>query len=516
MARKEQTRSIKLPGGGQPQRAPQPQPQRQAPQRAPAQAPNSDVGRAMADLDASAQIRDRSQLPSKVKVITPQVIMNIVQSVTDKFGMDAGIDREEFNQLVMQQTQNEMRLQQAQEKLTNYQAEYKKLYEAYQNQQALLTQAQSGQAGAEQYQAQIDELTQRTNNAVDTYMDLQQQLDNMTEQYGALEAALGQRDQDVANLEQQLIEAQQGGQAATDAQAEVEQLQAQLAQMDQQLAQLENASAEASEGVNQEASLRQQAEQARDEAAAALTAAQAELEELRGQLQQASQGAEAQVAELKKQLKQGERSHAKYENMEIELEKLRTAEGQWLEEKRRLAAQLSNETNNRREAEQKLKAIEMGETMPEASKAASQAAEQRATKAEAQAAQARKEVESLEKQLQKAQAGASKADSAGAELEKTKAELQKTKDELKRLNDDLGKAGNAAKELGMLKRKFENVETELEGLRAAEGKWLEERRRMAAQLSNETNLRRELEEKMKGELSESTAENAALKKKSKS
>jgi hypothetical protein len=66
----------------------------------------------------------------------------------------------------------------------------------------------------------------------------------------------------------------------------------------------------------------------------------------------------------------------------------------------------------------------------------------------------------------------------------------------------------------MLKRKFENVETELEGLRSAEGKWLEEKRRMAEQLSNETNLRRELETKMKGELSDALAENESVKKKS--
>jgi chromosome segregation ATPase len=495
MARKDPTatRSIKLPGGGQPQRPPQPQRPTQQ-QRGPAAAPNSDVGRAMADLDASAQIRDRSQLPNKVKVITPQVIMNIVQGITSKIGMDGAIDRDEFNQLVMAQTQNEMRLQQSQEKINNYQAEYKKLYEAFQNQQMLVQQAQKGQAGAEQYQAQIAELNQRTNQAVDTYMELQQQLDNITEQYGALEAALSQRDQDVAQLEQQVMEAQQGGAAATEAQTEIEHLQKQLAEMDQQLAQMENASAEASEGVNAVA-------RERDELNGQVTALQSEVEELRA--------LKDEVEKLKRELKQGERSHAKVQNIELELEKLRTAEGSWLEEKRRLAAQLSNETNNRREAEQKLKAIEMGETLPEASKAV----EQRATKAEAQAAQARKEVETLEKQLQKAQAGASKAEQAGGEAAKLKADLDKTKAELKQLHDDLGKAGNAAKELGMLKRKFENIETELEGLRSAEGKWLEEKRRMAEQLSNETNLRRELEKNLKGEVDEAKAETSAVKKK---
>ncbi|MCA8945939.1 MAG: hypothetical protein KDB29_06915, partial [Planctomycetes bacterium] len=249
MARREQgTRSIKLPGGGM---SPQQPPQRQ--QRPAGPPPSDDVGRAMADLDASAQIRDRSQLPSKVKVITPQVIMNIVQGVTDKFGMDAGIDREEFNQLVMQQTQMEMRLAQAHDKVETYKGEYKKVYDAYQQAQQLLQQAQAGNAGNEQfidqYESQIAELQQRNAQAVDTYMDLQQQLDNISEQYGALEAALTQRDEDYAQLEQQLIEAQQGGAAADAAQDEVEQLRQQLATMEQQLVDMENASAEASEGV---------------------------------------------------------------------------------------------------------------------------------------------------------------------------------------------------------------------------------------------------------------------------
>lgn len=511
MARREQgTRSIRLPGGGGQQQQPQ---QRQ--QRPAGPPPSDDVGRAMADLDASAQIRDRSQLPSKVKVITPQVIMNIVQAVTDKFGMDAGIDREEFNHLVMQQTQMEMRLQQAQDKVETYKGEYKKVYDAYQQAQELLQQAQAGNAGNEQfidqYEQQIAEMQQRNAQAVDTYMDLQQQLDSVTEQYGALEAALQQRDDDYAQLEQQLIEAQQGGAAADDANAELEQLSEQLAAMEQQLVDMENASAEANEGANQ-------AERERDELNGQLTALQSELEDLRGQLDQASAGANeesqalsAQVEELKKALKLSERSHAKVENMEIELEKLRSAEGDWLEEKRRLASQLSNETNNRRAADEKLKAIEKGETLPEAAKAI----EERAKKAETEAQQLKDEVSALKKDLDKAKTGAAKADSVSGELEKTKSELEKSQSELKKLNDDLGKAGNAAKELGMLKRKFENVEAELEGLRTAEGKWLEEKRRLAAQLSNETNMRRELEAKMSKELDDVKAENESVKKKSK-
>ena len=223
----------------------------------------------MADLDASAQIRDRSQLPSKVKVITPQVIMNIVQSVTDKFGMDSGIDREEFNQLVMQQTQMEMRLQQAQDKVENYKAEYKKVYDAYTNAQELLKQAQTGQAGNEQfldqYEQQIAELQQRNAQAVDTYMNLQQQLDSITEQYSALEAALQQKDEEAAQLQQQLMEAESGGAAATQAQQEADELREQLQAMEQQLADMESQSAEASEGVNAVA-------RERDEAAAQVTA----------------------------------------------------------------------------------------------------------------------------------------------------------------------------------------------------------------------------------------------------
>src|SRR5690606_13109973 len=101
MPRKEPTRSIRLNAGPKP-------PARQA-------APGDELGRAMADISASAEISNRDQLPSKVKVITPQVIMNRVTGITDKLGME--VDREEFNELVMQQTQMEMQLRQAQEKV---------------------------------------------------------------------------------------------------------------------------------------------------------------------------------------------------------------------------------------------------------------------------------------------------------------------------------------------------------------------------------------------------------------
>src|SRR5690606_38141260 len=100
------------------------------------------------------------------------------------------------------------------------------------------------------------------------------------------------------------------------------------------------------------------------------------------------------------------------------------AEGAWIEEKRRMASQLSNETNNRRAVEEKLEAIKSGAELPPAAKVAQ-----------------------------------AKAQEAEAEVAKLRAELA-------RLEQDLAKSGNAAKELGVFKRKFEGVESELESLRA--------------------------------------------------
>jgi chromosome segregation ATPase len=176
---------------------------------------------------------------------------------------------------------------------------------------------------------------------------------------------------------------------------------------------------------------------------------------------------------VKRQLKEAQASRSKLENVEVELEQLRAAEGALLEEKRRMASQLSNETNNRRAVEERLEALQSGAELPPAAKVAQ------------------------------------------AKAREVEAELEKVRGELAKLEQDLAKSGNAAKELGVLKRKFEGVESELETLRAAEGKWLEEKRRMAAQLSNETNLRRDLEEKLKGEVAEAKAETASVKKKSK-
>ncbi len=446
MPRKEPTRSIRLNAGPKP-------PARSA-------APDDELGRAMADISASAEIRNRDQLPSKVKVITPQVIMNIVTGITDKLGME--VDREEFNQLVMQQTQMEMQLRQAQEKVEQYKSEYKKVYDAWQQTRETLQQAQSGDAGVDeivaQYESQIGELQQRNADAVDIYMGLQMQLDETTEQY--------------AQLEQQLRDAE----AAMQQQSGQEEY---VAELQQRIAELESASAQASEGVNQEAAARESAEQAAQEAQQRIAELESELEQARAAGEQAGQEAansqelHAELDKLKRKLKEAEAARSKLENVEAELEQLRNAEGAWLEEKRRMASQLSNETNNRRAVEEKLEAIKSGAELPPAAKIAQ-----------------------------------AKAQEAEAEVAKLRAELA-------RLEQDLAKSGNAAKELGVFKRKFEGVESELEALRAAEGKWLEEKRRMAAQLSNETNLRRDLEEKLKGEVAEAKAETASVKKKSK-
>ncbi len=448
MARKEPTRSIRLSAG---------------PKKPPSPPPEDDVGRALADISASAEVRNRDQLPSRVKVITPQVIMNIVTGITDKLGME--VDREEFNDLVMQQTQMEMQLRQAQDKVEQYKGEYKKVYDAWQQSREMLQQAQSGNAGVDdvvqQYEAQIGELQQRNADAVDIYMDLQRQLDDTTEQYSA--------------LEQQMRDLQAAAQEDAGQGAMVADLQQQVEALQQQIADLENASAQASEGVNQESAARADAESALQAANERIQALETELDDVRAEAA-AGVNAEALQAELdqvKRQLKEAQASRSKLENVEAELEQLRTAEGAWLEEKRRMAAQLSNETNNRRTVEQKLEALQSGAELPPAAKVAQAKA---------------KEVE---------------------------AELEQVRGELAKLEQDLAKSGNAAKELGVLKRKFEGVESELEALRAAEGKWLEEKRRMAAQLSNETNLRRDLEEKLKGEVAEAKAETASVKKKSK-
>ncbi|MCF6228205.1 MAG: hypothetical protein L3J82_06000, partial [Planctomycetes bacterium] len=461
---------------------------------------NSDVDGAMAALDANVQVRDRSQLPSKVRVITPAVIQGIVHSIIEQFGGEAA-DAEQVAQLVASQTQMQMKLQQTQDKLENYTENYKKLYEAYQQSQELMQQSQSGQADFEQYaaqyQQQIADLQQRNAQAVDAFAGAQLQADDAVEKCGTIEQELLELDQILqerdSTIEQMNGELQNTSQGATEELegareqitgmvGQIEELEAQNQQLEQQLGNIEAGGAEASEALNQEQSARDEAERDRDEARGQLTVMESELG-----------GATAKVDELKTQLKASAKSGAKIEAMEIELEKFRNDEGDWLEEKRRLASQLSNETNNRRQAEEKLKAIEKGEVLPEAAKELAG----KFKKSEEDAAKVKTELEAAKKDLATAKKESASAAETAKSLDDTKSKLAKAEKELADLNKTNEKGISAAKELGMLKRKFESAETDLEGLRASEGKWLEEKRRMASQLSNETNLRRELEAKYK-------------------
>jgi chromosome segregation ATPase len=379
---------------------------------------------AVQDLAAHAKVRSRDQLPKKVKVITPQVIANIVQDVTQNITQRFGeqVNADEFNQLVAEQTEMQMVLQQTQERLAQYQTEYKKLYEAYQKAAAIADQLKSGelsgdqvdQSIVQQYEDQIAELQQRNANAVDTYMSLQQQLDEtlasydeMQVQLRSLETSLKERDAKVDDLERKVAEAH-----VASSEAGTEEATARASELEQQLA-----------------------------------AAADEVETLRGQIQELQERLDSEQS-------------APQEGLQAELESLREAEGRWLEEKRLLANQLSNETSNRAAAEERLKALEEGKELPAAAKLI-----------EAKLAEAGKRIEALEGELK-----AAAERHAGLE---------------KQLED----SGSAAKELAALKRRFEGVEGELEQLRAAEGKWLEDKRRLAHQLSNETNLRRELEKK---------------------
>jgi chromosome segregation ATPase len=457
---------------------------------------DDDVNRA---LQHGAKVRDRDQLPSKVKVITTQAILDIVKSITGK--MELAGDRDEVNQLVLEQTQMQVRMQQLQVKLDEYKGEYKKLYEAYKQSKDLVKQAQDGNAGSadfqREYEAQIAELQQRNAHAVDVYMDLQQQLDQtgahldeVQSHVAQLEASLQQRDEQINQLEQALAEAEHGGAAALEDTEQVAELQARI---DELTAQLDAAMA---------------GDEALQDAQQELQAAQERVAELEGQLESAG-SAQEEIAQLREQLKQGQRSNARVENMELELEKLRTAEGEWLEEKRRLAGQLSNETSNRQAAEERLQRLESGEALPDSAKAV----QERAEKAEADVAALKTELENAKAELAKVQQQAGDAAALKEQLAKASAELEDARKQVKQGQDALADSGNAAKELAVLKRKFENVESELEELRTAEGKWLEDKRRLASQLSNETNLRRDVEAKLSAELERLSKENEEGKKK---
>ena len=129
-------RRIQLPGGGGQDMAPQ-----------------GDADDVMANLEANVQIRDRSQLPQRVKVITPAVIRKIVHGIVDQFA--GGADANQLAQLAADQTQLQLRLQQTQDKLAKYQTQYQQLHQAYQTAQQMVAEAQAGQGGGEM-SAQIE------------------------------------------------------------------------------------------------------------------------------------------------------------------------------------------------------------------------------------------------------------------------------------------------------------------------------------------------------------------------
>lgn len=563
MAKREPTRKIKLPplgGGAGPV----------APGRATGPVQNDEVGDA---IDRSAKVLNRNQLPDRVKVITPQVIRNIVHSIVDQF--EGGADAEQLAQLATEQTQLQLKLQQAQGKLQGAQEHIEQLQAHIAELRGQLENASAGAETPEYYMEQIQQLQQSNAKAVDTYMDVQRALEEREAQLAESEAAgehmaaemLQLRDQ-LANVEPELERLRQLEAEAADAQNAVQDLGAQvdsqreeIERLQARIDELESGSAEQSEGVNQERIAREQAERDRDAAEGRITALEDELAQVREELAtaQAAQDRvgelEVALAEMRGQLdeerakaqgelegeskKQSEIAGAlekknrelsdqlrdanvivrKYENVSIELEKLRMAEGQWLEQKRQLASQLSHETNLRREADAKLKAIEKGEVVPGTSKILDAAAKQAkaeadglrkeledarkahdATKKELEAAQkkladaqgkagevpesARKRIAELEAQVA---ARTKEAESGSQEL---KSKLDKAEEKARKLNDEL-------KEANVVVRKFDNVAAELEKLRMAEGQWLEQKRQLASQLSHETNLRREADAKLK-------------------
>ncbi|MCC6574165.1 MAG: hypothetical protein IT462_10280 [Planctomycetes bacterium] len=603
MAKREPTRKIKLPPmpGAAPQR-PVPAGQRPTgPQQRPAPASprtstgpirdDDDVGQAMSNLDRNAQVRSRSELPDRVKVITPAVIQGIVHSIVDKFA--GGVSAEQLTQLAAEQTQLQLKLQQAQGKVQTLQDQIYQLQAHNEDMRMQLENASAGAANADEsaqyYMDQIRQLQQSNAKAVDTYMDVTRQLEEREAQLSESEAAGAHSAEEVIQLRDTLdqyaaeverlrqVEASAGDaqQAVNDLGAEVDKMREENEKLQAQIEQMESSQAEQSEGANQEQSVREQAERDRDAAEGRITALEAELSQAReelaearaaqdrvGELEVALADIRAQLDEerakakgelegegkktaervetlekknrdLSDQLKDANITVRKYENVSMELEKLRMAEGNWLEQKRQLASQLSHETNLRREADQKLKAIEKGEVVTGTAKLLDSAAKQ----AKAEADTLRKELEALKQE--QAEDG-----KAGQEAEKLRKELDSAKKELaaanklieeaqgemseeakkriaeleaqvkntdknfesdkKDLLDQLEKAEAKArkfseelKQANVTVRKFDNVSMELEKLRMAEGQWLEQKRQLASQLSHETDLRREADAKLK-------------------
>lgn len=572
MAKKpEPERKIRLPGGADQSISGRQQP---APQRGPAPAgrpapgpsgpPTDDVGRAIQNLERSAQVRSKHELPDRVKVITPEVIKGIVHSIVDKFVTD-GVTADELATLTAENTQMQLRMQQMQNREQGMRDEIARLQSYVDELQGMLDQNVQGRAQSDQaaqyYEAQIRDLQQKNAQMVDLYADAQRQMEEAQTVAAENEAALDHTAGELVAAQDALAAAQaeleQLRQGQTSEQVEAEQFaeqlgadleaaKAQAAELQKRVEELEGTLAERDEAINQERQAREKAEREADEANARVTAAEAQSEKLAKDRSVAEQY-EARIAELEaalaaarekaisatesasgsqrelqdkiKRLQDQVRDYGvkerKYEQIDAELEKLRTSEGKWLEEKRNIAAQLSHETNLRREAEQKLKAIEKGEIVPGGKALEDRLAEER-KKNEAELARLTESVKKAEKEAALAKQAAEKqaelhkevtarderiaqlekqlAEAKGAALaggEAAKGELGKAEEKIKRLNDQV-------RELSMVARKYDNVAAELEALRVAEGKWLEEKRVMASQVTHEADLRKQLEAKMKG------------------
>ncbi|CAG0950803.1 hypothetical protein PLCT2_00183 [Planctomycetaceae bacterium] len=571
MAKKpEPERKIRLPGGSDqslsgrgpavPQRGPAPR----APAPAPSGPPTDDVGRAVQNLERSAQVRSKHDLPDRVKVITPDVIKGIVHSIIDKYVTD-GVTADELAQLTADNTQMQLKMQQVQGREQGLRDEVARLQGYVDELQGMLDQNVQGRANADQtaqyYEAQIRELQQKNAQMVDLYADAQRQMEEasaaMQESEAALDHTAGElvAAQDAlaaANSELDTLRAgqstehQEAEQFAEQLGSDLEAAKAQAAELQSRVEELETTLAERDEAINQEKQARERAEREVDEANARATATEAASEKLRkdtsaaekyeariaeleGELSvarekvvnatESASGSQRELQEKLKRLQDQVRDYGvkerKYEQIDAELEKLRTSEGKWLEERRNIAAQLSHETNLRREVEQKLKAIEKGEIVPGGKALEDRLAEER-KKNEAELARLNEHVKKAEKEAALAKQAAEKQaelhkevtqrDERITQLEKQLAEAkgqaavggEHAKGELSKADEKIKKLNEQVRELSMIARKYDNVAADLEALRVAEGKWLEEKRVMASQVTHEADLRKKLEAQMGG------------------
>ncbi|HRJ76982.1 MAG TPA: hypothetical protein PLF37_00565 [Planctomycetota bacterium] len=565
MAKKpEPDRKIKLPGAsGQSSMSgarPQPRPA-QAPQGA---APTDDVGRAIENLERSAQVRSKHDLPDRVKVITPDVIKGIVHSIVDKFVTD-GVTADELATLTAENTQMQLRMQQMQGREQGMREELERLRAYVDELQGMLDAHVQGRATADQnvqyYETQIRDLQQKNAQMVDLYADAQRQLEEQAQAAQENEAALdhtagelvaardalaaaeAELDQLRSGVQKDSVEAEQ---FAEKLGADLEAAKAESAELQQRIEDLEASLAERAENINQERTARERLERELDAANGRLTAMEAESDKLR-QDTSAADKAQARVAELEgelaalrdklvqnnenasgnlRELQERNRKlndqvrdfavkERKYEQIDAELEKLRVAEGKWLEERRNMAAQLSHETNLRREVEAKLKAIEKGEILPGGKALEERLAEER-KKSEAELARLNEHVKKAEKEAALARQAAEKQaemhqevtrrDERITQLEKQLAEAraqaavggEQAKGEMSKADEKIKKLNDQVRELSVIARKYDNVAADLEALRVAEGKWLEEKRVLAGQVTHEADLRKKLEAKLQG------------------